>query len=71
MDLVQFAQTLYKRIKVRQDDISAYLTSGAAQDHETYRGLVGELQGLIFIREEMKTLLENSEDDVESIFTDT
>ena len=71
MDLVQFAQTLYKRIKVRQDDISAYLTSGAAQDHETYRSLVGELQGLIFIREEMKTLLENSEDDVESIFTDT
>tara|TARA_R110000772_G_scaffold185964_1_gene297172 strand:- start:12129 stop:12344 length:216 start_codon:yes stop_codon:yes gene_type:complete len=71
VDLVQFAQTLYKRINVRQDDISTYLTSGAAQDYETYRSLVGELQGLTFIREEMKTLLENSEDDVESIFIDT
>lgn len=71
MDLVQYSQLLYKRIKVRQDDISAYLTSGAAQDYESYRSLVGELQGLTFVREEMKTLLENSEDDVELIFTDT
>jgi hypothetical protein len=47
------------------------MANGGAQDYEQYRGLVGELQGLAFAREEVKALLEKSEEDVEQLLTRT
>jgi hypothetical protein len=67
MDVVQFSQALYKVLRERENDLCDQLANGAAQDFEQYRSMVGELQGVAFAIEEIKALLEKSEDDVESI----
>ena len=71
MDIVQFASALYKVLQTREDDLVKYMANGGAQDYEQYRSLVGELQGLAFAREEVKALLEKSEEDVEQLLTRT
>jgi hypothetical protein len=65
MDVVSFARHMYKLIAEREQDISSLLSSGAAKDWEQYQSLVGEVRGLSFIRNEIKSLLENHTDDGE------
>jgi hypothetical protein len=43
------------------------LTSGGVQNFEQYQRLVGEVQGLVYAKEEIKALLERSVDDGEDI----
>ena len=69
MDIVDFSQKLYKLLKEREDDIIITLTTGAVQNHEQYKQLVGELQGLSFTRDQMKSLLEGKIDDEDLIRT--
>jgi hypothetical protein len=69
MDVVQFAQSLYKVMREREDDLCDQLANGAAQNYEQYRSMVGELQGVAFAIQEIKALLEKSEDDVEDLLT--
>ena len=69
MDLVDFSQKLYKLVKEREDDIIITLTTGAVQNHEQYKQLVGELQGLSYTRDQMKSLLEGKIDDEDLIRT--
>jgi hypothetical protein len=67
MDVVQFAQSLYKVLREREFDLRDQLANGIAQNYEQYRGMVGELQGVATAIDEMKTLLEKTEDDVEDL----
>jgi len=67
MDVVQFAQSLYKVLREREFDLRDQLANGIAQNYEQYRSMVGELQGVATAIDEMKTLLEKSEDDVEDL----
>ena len=67
MDVVQFAQSLYKVLRERENDLCDQLANGAAQSFDQYRSMVGELQGVAFAIEEIKALLEKSEDDVEDL----
>ena len=67
MDVVQFAQTLYKVLREREFDLRDQLANGIAQNYEQYRSMVGELQGIATAIDEIKTLLEKSEDDVEDL----
>ena len=67
MDVVDFAKHVYKKIEQREKDISMLLITGAVKDHEQYRHLVGEVQGLSFAKDEMKSLLERNADDVEDL----
>jgi hypothetical protein len=69
MDLVDFSQKLYKLLKEREDDIIITLTTGAVQNHEQYKQLVGELQGLSYTRDQIKSLLEGKIDDEDLIRT--
>jgi hypothetical protein len=69
MDVVQFAQALYKVLRNRENDLRDQLANGIAQNYEQYRSMVGELQGVATAIEEIKTLLEKSEDDVEDLLT--
>jgi len=71
MDVVQFAQSLYKAMRERENDLRDQLANGAAQNYEQYRSMVGELQGIAFTIDEVKTLLENTEDDVEDLLAST
>ena len=69
MDIVYFSQKLYKLLKEREDDIIITLTTGAVQNHEQYKQLVGELQGLSYTRDQIKSLLEGKIDDEDLIRT--
>ena len=69
MDIVDFSQNLYKRLKEREDDIVLTLTTGAVSNHEQYKQLVGELQGLSYTKDQIKSLLEGKIDDEDIIRT--
>ena len=71
MDVVQFAQSLYKVLREREFDLRDQLANGIAQNYEQYRSMVGELQGVATAIDEIKTLLEKTEDDVEDLLTRT
>ena len=69
MDIVDFSQKLYKRLKEREDDIVLTLTTGAVSNDEQYKQLVGELQGLSYTKDQIKSLLEGKIDDEDIIRT--
>ena len=69
MDVVDFAKHIYKMLQRREEDISIIIKSGGIQDMENYRLLIGELQGLTYAKEEMKTLLEKNYEDGEDIIS--
>jgi hypothetical protein len=67
MDVVSFARHVYKLIAEREEDISSMLASGAPKDWEQYQSMVGEIRGLSFVSNEIRSLLENHTDDDESL----
>jgi hypothetical protein len=69
MDVVELAKYLYKKLEQRQDDLSSALSHGSVQNWEQYKMTVGEIRGLSFAREEIKTLLEKNVDDVEDLIS--
>jgi hypothetical protein len=65
MDVVVFAKALYKQLDERRESLLEQLVLGAAGSYEQYRQLVGEIQGLDYGRETLRSLLEKTDDDVE------
>ena len=69
MDAIQFI-TRYKRtLQNRVDDISISVTSGGVSDMETYRSMIGEIQGLTYALDELQTLLKKANYDEDSLST--
>lgn len=62
MDVVDFAKHVYKKIREREEDLVQGLASGSPKDWEQYKLIVGEIQGLSFASDEIKTLLERHSD---------
>jgi hypothetical protein len=56
---------MYKQLDERREMLADQLVLGAATNLEQYRQVVGEIQGLDYARESLKSLLEKSDDDVE------
>jgi hypothetical protein len=69
MDVVVFAQRMYKVLRQRQEDISDAIISDAPKDWEAYKKLVGELRGLAFAEDQIKALLEKNADYDEDTFS--
>lgn len=65
MDVADFAKYVYKLLEQREEQIAGMLTSGSVQNFEQYQRMVGEVQGLVYAKEEIKSLLEKNIDDVE------
>ena len=59
MDVVAFAQHVYRVLRQREEDIKEVLASDGLPNWEEYKKLVGELRGLSYAAGEMKALLEN------------
>ena len=57
MDIVDFISKYQKVLNNRIEDISLSVTSGGISDMEDYRARVGEIQGVTFALDELKTLL--------------
>ena len=67
MDVADFAKFVYNLLAKREEQIADMFTSGGVQNFEQYQRLVGEVQGLVYAKEEIKALLERSVDDGEDI----
>ena len=62
MDVADFAKYIYKLLEQREYQIADILTSGGVQNFEHYQRMVGEVQGLVYAKEEIKSLLERNTD---------
>ena len=63
MDIVQFVSSLYKVLDDREEDLKEFLANGSIESIEDYRSVTGQIQGVCFVRQEMKTLLKRYEED--------
>ena len=66
MKVTDFLHKYKKALNTRIEDISISLTSGNASDMEAYKAMVGEIQGLSYVLEQLRTLLERTDDDFNS-----
>ena len=66
MKVTDFLHKYKKALNTRIEDISISLTSGNASDMEAYKAMVGEIQGLTYAKEQLRTLLEKTDDDINS-----
>jgi hypothetical protein len=66
MKVTDFLHKYKKALNTRIEDISISLTSGNASDMEAYKAMVGEIQGLTYALEQLRTLLERTDDDFNS-----
>jgi len=60
MDVYQFISQYNKVLHNHIEDLSVSITSGSVSDMEDYRARVGEIQGVTFALDELKTLLEKA-----------
>ena len=66
MKVTDFLHKYKKVLNTRIEDISISLTSGIASDMEAYKAMVGEIQGLTYALEQLRTLLEKVDNDIDS-----
>jgi hypothetical protein len=65
VDVVDLSKKLYKVLRQREEDLATTLVTGAVQDWEQYKMVVGEIRGISFAVEELKALLERTNEDGE------
>ena len=66
MKVTDYLHKYQKNLNERINDISIALTSGSASDMEAYKAMVGEIQGLTYALEQIRTLLEKVDNDITS-----
>ena len=67
MDVVTYAQHMYKVLEEREEQLKDALASDSPKDWEQDKMMVGEIRGIAFARMEFKALLEKNADDAENI----
>tara|TARA_A100001388_G_scaffold269184_1_gene245179 strand:+ start:1642 stop:1833 length:192 start_codon:yes stop_codon:yes gene_type:complete len=63
MDGVKVAQTLLKNIRQRRDELSQSLADGSITSMEDYRFITGQIRGLTWCEEEIRTSMKGIEDE--------
>ena len=58
---LSLAEAIFRIINIRRDDISDMLMYGNIRNMEQYRELMGVLDGLGHVEQELKSLLEKQE----------
>jgi|TARA_R110002020_G_scaffold242_2_gene1341 vacuolar-type H+-ATPase subunit H len=61
VDGILLAEHLLKSIRERRDRISEMITSGTVKNMEEYKQLVGNVESLDYISQEIREILENAE----------
>ena len=61
MQLENVIKRLLKFIKTRVDALSMSVTSGSVDNMENYRYIIGQINGLEAVRQELSNLLEDKE----------
>ena len=66
MKVTDFLYKYQKSLNDRINEISIALTSGNASDMASDKMMVGEIQGLSYAQEQLRTLLEKTDNDIDS-----
>jgi len=66
MQITDFLHRYKKILDTRIEDVSISLTSGNASDIGHYKAMVGEIQGLTYALEQLRTLLEKTDNDFDN-----
>ena len=66
MQITDFLHIYKKILDTRIEDVSISLTSGNASDIGHYKAMVGEIQGLTYALEQLRTLLEKTDNDFDN-----
>lgn len=61
MDSLHLADYLFKKLRQKREDLEVTLSTGNVQDFSEYRYIVGQIKGLIFMEDEIRTLMKNIE----------
>ena len=61
MDSLHFADYLYKKLRQKQEDLQISLGTGNVANFEEYRYIVGQIKGLTFMEDEIRTSMKNIE----------
>jgi hypothetical protein len=61
MDGILLAEHLLKSIQERRERISEMLVGGTIKDIEEYKQLVGNIESLDYIRQELREILEKAD----------
>ncbi len=61
MDALNLADYLYTTLRQRRDDTQVSLGTGNIGSFDDYRYAVGQIKGLTFMEEEIKTAMKNIE----------
>lgn len=57
MDALHLAEHLYKKLRQRREDLEVSLGTGNISSFEEYRYVVGQLRGLTFMEDEIRTAM--------------
>ena len=63
MDGVKVAQTLLRNIRQRRDELTQSLADGSITSMEDYRFITGQIRGLTWCEEEIRTSMKGIEDE--------
>ena len=63
MDSVKLAEHLLKNIRKRQDELTQSLADASIDSIEDYRFITGQIRGMTWVIEEIRTSMKGIEDD--------
>ena len=63
MDIITLSDKIRKILRDKKAQLNDIVTSGSAKDMEQYRHLIGQLDALNFIEQELSNLLDEQEND--------
>ncbi len=61
MDGVKLAEHLYKNIRQRKEDLAQSLADGSIDSMEDYRFITGQIRGMTWIEEELKSSMKGTD----------
>tara|TARA_R100001480_G_scaffold40251_1_gene53030 strand:+ start:1090 stop:1281 length:192 start_codon:yes stop_codon:yes gene_type:complete len=63
MDAIKLAEYLLKNIRKRQEELTQSLADGSIDSIEDYRFITGQIRGMTWVIEEIRTSMKGIEDD--------
>tara|TARA_B110000858_G_scaffold118916_1_gene135767 strand:- start:23854 stop:24051 length:198 start_codon:yes stop_codon:yes gene_type:complete len=61
MDSLHLADYLFKKLRQKREDLEVTLGTGNVSDFSEYRYIVGQVKGLTFMEDEIRTSMKNIE----------
>ena len=63
MDAIKLAEHLLKNIRKRQDELTQSLADGSIDSIEDYRFITGQIRGMTWVIEEIRTSMKGIDDE--------